>query len=165
MCKQQWWFWLVLLLVFLNTCTVAIEHYNQPEWLTEFLCKPFYYALSRIVASTVPGSLKSFPAIFFSSYVCMFPSMYYPSSMGPKGPFKIRLLDRSILGEGPTYSEESDLLHNHTPQEWRNRGCPLMFFRSVNPTPNGGGADYAHQLLMAPPIFFGLPPSLLPASR
>ena len=39
MCKQQWWFWLVILLVFLNTCTVAVEHYNQPRWLTEFLCK------------------------------------------------------------------------------------------------------------------------------
>eukprot|EP00095_Tigriopus_kingsejongensis_P009066 maker-scaffold308_size214241-snap-gene-1.42 protein:Tk09066 transcript:maker-scaffold308_size214241-snap-gene-1.42-mRNA-1 annotation:"voltage-dependent p q-type calcium channel subunit alpha-1a-like" len=39
MCKQQWWFWLVIVLVFLNTCTVAVEHYNQPQWLTEFLCK------------------------------------------------------------------------------------------------------------------------------
>ena len=39
MCKQQWWFWLVIILVFLNTCTVAVEHYNQPEWLTIFLCK------------------------------------------------------------------------------------------------------------------------------
>jgi voltage-dependent calcium channel L type alpha-1D len=39
MCKQQWWFWLVIILVFLNTCTVAVEHYNQPLWLTEFLCK------------------------------------------------------------------------------------------------------------------------------
>merc|ERR1719270_2654526 len=37
MCKQQWWFWLVIILVFLNTCTVAVEHYNQPEWLTECL--------------------------------------------------------------------------------------------------------------------------------
>jgi hypothetical protein len=33
------WFWFVIVLVFLNTCTVAIEHYNQPVWLTEFLCK------------------------------------------------------------------------------------------------------------------------------
>ena len=39
MCKQQWWFWLVIILVFLNTCTVAVEHYNQPDWLTDFLCK------------------------------------------------------------------------------------------------------------------------------
>ncbi|QQP56287.1 Uncharacterized protein FKW44_000901, partial [Caligus rogercresseyi] len=37
MCKQQWWFWLVIILVFLNTCTVAVEHYNQPQWLTFFL--------------------------------------------------------------------------------------------------------------------------------
>ena len=41
MCKMQWWFWTVILMVFLNTCTVAVEHYNQPQWLTEFLCK--YY--------------------------------------------------------------------------------------------------------------------------
>ena len=33
------WFWFVIVLVFLNTCTVAIEHYNQPEWLTECLCE------------------------------------------------------------------------------------------------------------------------------
>ena len=39
MCKQQWWFWLVIILVFLNTCTVAVEHYNQPYWLTDFLSK------------------------------------------------------------------------------------------------------------------------------
>ena len=32
------WFWFVIVLVFLNTCTVAVEHYNQPVWLTEFLC-------------------------------------------------------------------------------------------------------------------------------
>merc|ERR1719362_661927 len=37
MCKQQWWFWLVIILVFLNTCTVAVEHHNQPEWLTDCL--------------------------------------------------------------------------------------------------------------------------------
>jgi hypothetical protein len=42
MCKQQWWFWLVIVLVFLNTCTVAVEHYNQPLWLSEFLCKSFF---------------------------------------------------------------------------------------------------------------------------
>lgn len=38
-CKTPTWFWFVIVLVFLNTCTVAVEHYNQPEWLTEFLCK------------------------------------------------------------------------------------------------------------------------------
>jgi hypothetical protein len=39
MCKKQWWFWLVVTLVFLNTCTVAVEHYGQPDWLTNFLGK------------------------------------------------------------------------------------------------------------------------------
>ena len=56
MCKQQWWFWLVVTLVFLNTCTVAVEHYGQPAWLTNFLGKfinchlqivTFYYFLSE----------------------------------------------------------------------------------------------------------------------
>ena len=37
--KTPAWFWFVIVLVFLNTCTVAVEHYNQPDWLTEFLCK------------------------------------------------------------------------------------------------------------------------------
>ena len=41
------WFWFVIVLVFLNTCTVAVEHYHQPDWLTEFLCK----TLSRHVTS------------------------------------------------------------------------------------------------------------------
>ena len=59
MCKQQWWFWLVIILVFLNTCTVAVEHHNQPEWLTDCLCTfcvimkiyilmNFFFSLCRI---------------------------------------------------------------------------------------------------------------------
>merc|ERR1719232_1880112 len=46
MCKQQWWFWLVIVLVFLNTCTVAVEHYNQPRWLTEFLFYAEFFFLN-----------------------------------------------------------------------------------------------------------------------
>ena len=37
------WFWFVIVLVFLNTCTVAVEHYNQPDWLTEWLCKTLWW--------------------------------------------------------------------------------------------------------------------------
>merc|ERR1719483_1795196 len=46
-CKTPAWFWFVIVLVFLNTCTVAVEHYNQPEWLTEFLfyCEFVFLAL------------------------------------------------------------------------------------------------------------------------
>ncbi len=35
--KKQWFYWFVIVLVFLNTCSVAVEHYDQPNWLTEFL--------------------------------------------------------------------------------------------------------------------------------
>lgn len=41
--KQQWFYWFVIVLVFLNTVTVAAEHYNQPQFLTEFLCKNFLH--------------------------------------------------------------------------------------------------------------------------
>ncbi len=37
--KQQWFYWFVIVLVFFNTLCVAVEHYHQPPWLSEFLCK------------------------------------------------------------------------------------------------------------------------------
>ncbi len=39
MVKSQIFYWFVIVLVFLNTICVAVEHYNQPNWLTDFLCK------------------------------------------------------------------------------------------------------------------------------
>ncbi|XP_034027581.1 voltage-dependent L-type calcium channel subunit alpha-1D isoform X5 [Thalassophryne amazonica] len=33
--KSVMFYWLVIILVFLNTLTIASEHYNQPNWLTE----------------------------------------------------------------------------------------------------------------------------------
>lgn len=41
--KTQWFYWFVIVLVFLNTVTVAAEHYNQPQFLTDFLCEYFKY--------------------------------------------------------------------------------------------------------------------------
>merc|ERR1719334_2771842 len=35
-CKSQWMFWLIVILVFLNTCVLATEHHNQPPWLDDF---------------------------------------------------------------------------------------------------------------------------------
>jgi voltage-dependent calcium channel L type alpha-1D len=35
-CKSQWMFWLIVILVFLNTCVLATEHHNQPLWLDDF---------------------------------------------------------------------------------------------------------------------------------
>ncbi|XP_011635066.1 voltage-dependent calcium channel type A subunit alpha-1 isoform X2 [Pogonomyrmex barbatus] len=38
--KSQQFYWFVIVLVFFNTVCVAVEHYKQPQWLTDFL----YYA-------------------------------------------------------------------------------------------------------------------------
>ncbi len=37
----------VITLVFLNTCTVAVEHYGQPDWLTHFLSEMNEFILRR----------------------------------------------------------------------------------------------------------------------
>ena len=37
MVKSKAFYWIVIVLVFLNTACVAIEHYNQPKWLDTFL--------------------------------------------------------------------------------------------------------------------------------
>ncbi|KAK3737051.1 hypothetical protein QZH41_016673, partial [Actinostola sp. cb2023] len=34
--KSQWFYWAVLICVFLNTVSLATEHYNQPRWLDDF---------------------------------------------------------------------------------------------------------------------------------
>jgi len=36
--KSQAFYWVVIVLVFFNTVCVAVEHYGQDDWLTEFLC-------------------------------------------------------------------------------------------------------------------------------
>ncbi|XP_011347419.1 voltage-dependent calcium channel type A subunit alpha-1 isoform X3 [Ooceraea biroi] len=35
--KSQQFYWFVIILVFFNTICVAVEHYGQPAWLTDFL--------------------------------------------------------------------------------------------------------------------------------
>lgn len=34
--KSQTFYWLIIVLVFLNTGVLASEHYNQPKWLDDF---------------------------------------------------------------------------------------------------------------------------------
>lgn len=67
MCKQQWWFWLVIVLVFLNTCTVAVEHYNQPQWLTEFLFYAEFFFLGAFVFEMVIRLYALGLFVYFSS--------------------------------------------------------------------------------------------------
>lgn len=34
--KSQAFYWLIIVLVFLNTCVLATEYYRQPLWLDDF---------------------------------------------------------------------------------------------------------------------------------
>ena len=43
MCKSQALYWAVIVLVFLNTLTLASEHYRQDKWLDEFQGICYYY--------------------------------------------------------------------------------------------------------------------------
>lgn len=55
MVKTQAFYWTVLSLVALNTLCVAIVHYNQPDWLSDFLCE--YHPTPIPTGSTLtPGS-------------------------------------------------------------------------------------------------------------
>ena len=44
--KSQAMYWAVLLLVFLNSCLLATEHYDQPVWLTSFQVIIFHLILT-----------------------------------------------------------------------------------------------------------------------
>lgn len=37
--KHQLFYWIVIILVFMNALCCCIEHHNQPDWLSDFLCK------------------------------------------------------------------------------------------------------------------------------
>lgn len=39
MVKSQFFYWLVIVLVFLNTLVLASEYHGQPAWLDDFQCK------------------------------------------------------------------------------------------------------------------------------
>lgn len=75
MVKTQAFYWTVLSLVALNTLCVAIVHYNQPEWLSDFLCE-YHLALP-------PPALRSLPHTLFPSpslVVCV-PSLAFFESV------------------------------------------------------------------------------------
>lgn len=47
--KSQTFYWLIIVLVFLNTGVLATEHYNQPLWLDEFQGKhPHFFRYLRL---------------------------------------------------------------------------------------------------------------------
>ena len=65
--KTEYWFWTVIVLVFLNTFCLAVEHYNQPEWLTKVLYYAEFVFLSLFILETVLPMYAVGPRIFFQS--------------------------------------------------------------------------------------------------
>jgi len=67
--KSQAMFWFIIILVFLNTCVLATEHYRQPEWLDHFqeITNLFF-----VVLFTVEMFLKMYALGFQGYFVSLF---------------------------------------------------------------------------------------------
>ena len=120
MCKAQWMFWFILILVFLNTCVLATEHHSQPLWLDDF---QEYTNLFFVCLFTIEMLLKMY-ALGFSGYMVSlfnrfkrvsFCDMYYY--------VQVRLCCRNQFNHGVCSCEPTD----HAPRR------PLR--ASVHPPP------------------------------
>ncbi|ROT80159.1 voltage-dependent p/q type calcium channel [Penaeus vannamei] len=65
--KQQWFYWFVIILVFLNTACVAAEHYGQPDWLTKFLYYAEFIFLGLFITEMYWASLRNLVISLLSS--------------------------------------------------------------------------------------------------
>jgi len=67
--KSQAMFWFIIILVLLNTCVLATEHYNQPEWLEHFqeITNMFF-----VVLFTLEMILKMYALGFQGYFVSLF---------------------------------------------------------------------------------------------
>uniref|UniRef100_A0A336JZB9 Voltage-dependent calcium channel type A subunit alpha-1 n=1 Tax=Culicoides sonorensis TaxID=179676 RepID=A0A336JZB9_CULSO len=65
--KQQWFYWFVIVLVFFNTVCVAVEHYGQPTWLTNFLYIAEYAFLGLFMMEMWIKMYALGPRIYFES--------------------------------------------------------------------------------------------------
>lgn len=60
MVKTQAFYWTVLVCVFLNTIVLAVEYYNQPEWLNVFQSKLECFFCCDTVIQSSPLRKKKF---------------------------------------------------------------------------------------------------------
>ncbi|XP_022649428.1 muscle calcium channel subunit alpha-1-like isoform X5 [Varroa destructor] len=67
--KSQAFYWIVIILVFLNTMTLASEHHNQPPWLDEF---QDYANMFFVVLFTIEMLIKLYSLGFQSYFVSLF---------------------------------------------------------------------------------------------
>ncbi|KAK4325638.1 hypothetical protein Pmani_003790 [Petrolisthes manimaculis] len=67
--KSQAFYWLIIVLVFLNTAVLASEHYHQPDWLSQF---QDYTNLFFVVLFTCEMLLKMYSLGFQGYFVSLF---------------------------------------------------------------------------------------------
>ncbi|XP_071748883.1 muscle calcium channel subunit alpha-1 isoform X29 [Lepeophtheirus salmonis] len=67
--KSQAMFWIIIILVFLNTCVLATEHYKQPIWLDDF---QEFTNLFFVVLFTFEMFLKMYSLGFQGYFVSLF---------------------------------------------------------------------------------------------
>ncbi|XP_018802973.1 PREDICTED: voltage-dependent calcium channel type A subunit alpha-1 isoform X2 [Bactrocera latifrons] len=65
--KTQWFYWFVIVLVFLNTMCVAVEHYDQPQFLTDFLYVAEYVFLGLFMSEMFIKMYALGPHTYFES--------------------------------------------------------------------------------------------------
>lgn len=70
--KSQVFYWLIIVLVFLNTGVLATEHYNQPHWLDDF------QGMETINRILYISSIYIHDTIYI--YICTHDKIYYFSS-------------------------------------------------------------------------------------
>lgn len=63
--KSVPFYWLVIILVFLNTLTISSEHYNQPLWLTQVQGMPQRFLSNELIHSVVPLYYYEFSQLLF----------------------------------------------------------------------------------------------------
>ncbi|KAK7884387.1 hypothetical protein WMY93_027510 [Mugilogobius chulae] len=67
--KSVVFYWLVIILVFLNTLTIASEHYNQPDWLTQVQVLLAMFTLEMLVKMYSLG-LQAYLVSLFNRFDC-----------------------------------------------------------------------------------------------
>ncbi|XP_044001489.1 voltage-dependent calcium channel type A subunit alpha-1 isoform X8 [Aphidius gifuensis] len=65
--KTQTFYWVVIVLVFFNTVCVAVEHYNQPQWLSDFLYLTEFIFLGLFMCEMFIKMYALGPRIYFES--------------------------------------------------------------------------------------------------
>ncbi|KAK0089005.1 hypothetical protein PV325_009756 [Microctonus aethiopoides] len=65
--KTQTFYWFVIVLVFFNTVCVAVEHYDQPQWLSDFLFYTEFIFLGLFMCEMFIKIYALGPRIYFES--------------------------------------------------------------------------------------------------